>query len=790
MKLSEHWLREWVNPPLSREELTARLTQAGLELASIEPVASDFNQVVVGDVVTATPLPESTHLTVCQVNAGTTTPVTVVCGAPNVRAGARFPLALVGARLPNNVKIKKTKLRGVVSEGMLCSAKELDLGDWAEGIMPLPDDAPVGEDIRRYLNLNDVSIDIDLTPNRGDCLSVEGIAREVSVLTECPLTPVATTPVPAMSTETFPITLHNSSACPRYVGRLIRAINPQAPTPVWLQERLRRSGQRSISAVVDVTNYVLLELGQPLHAFDFSRLQGGIDVRLARTGESLTLLDKQTVALDEMTLIIADHAKPLAIAGVMGGLDSAVTATTQDIFLESAFFSPRTLAGCARRYGLQTDSAYRFERGVDPFLQRRALERATALLLSIVGGTPGPTLEIVAETALPERPTITLRLARVERLLGYSLPKEKITRILKALGMAVQEFDAGWQVQPPWFRVFDLTQEADLVEEIARVHGYHQIPQRLPKIRLTSRAQPAVRTEQFQSTLVQRGYQEAITYSFVDPKLQANLNPTVPAVALTNPLSSDMAVMRTTLWSGLLPILQYNQQRQQQRIRLFEIGLRFTFSESQDFQQEKMIAGVVSGSRYPEQWGESAHPVDFFDVKADVEALLQLMGTTYQFKPTVHPALQPGQTAAINCAENWRGILGAFHPRWLQKLDLTPPVYGFELRLDVIGKHPTNGYREVPKFPSIRRDIAIIVAQTVSAQDVLAGIEQLGIPLLVEMRLFDVYQGQGIEVGKKSLAIGLIFQALSRNLTEAEIDLLVKHIVEQLEQTLNAQLRK
>lgn len=796
MRFSEHWLREWVDPPLSVTELTARLTLAGLELDSIESVASAFDRVVVGEVLQVIAHPSADNLSVCQVNVGIATPLNIVCGAPNVQAGLRVPTALIGAQLADEMTIARTELRGVVSEGMLCSPAELGLGEFADGLMILPNDAPVGGDLRTYLALEDVSIDIDLTPNRGDCLSVAGIAREVGVLTRCTVTSPVLDPVKVVIADTFPVEIHDTQACPRYVGRIIKNVNAQAATPLWMQERLRRSGHRSISAIVDATNYVLLELGQPLHAFDFEKLTGGIQVRLARVGESLTLLDEQTVDLDEQTLIIADQQKPLAMAGVMGGLESAVTENTQAIFLESAFFSPRTLAGCARRYGLQTDAAHRFERGADAGIQKQAIERVTALLLDMVGGEAGPIIEVVDTTTLPTTPTIHLRLSRIQRLLGHHLDSEEITDILTRLGMTVAKIDSGWQVQPPSSRLFDISQEADLIEEIARIHGYHNLPQRVLNARLTIQSPPAMSLEQIQTVLAQRGYQEAITYSFVNAELQTKLNPTAQAITLANPLASDMAVMRTTLWSGLLPALQHNQKRQQQRVRLFEIGLRFIVDELVETEptlhQEKMLAGIISGTRYPEQWAESLQSLDFFDTKADVEALLQLADnkTPYHFRPTVHPTLHPGQTAAIYQGEEWIGLLGAIHPRWLQDLDLVPPVYLFELRLAPLFKSQSTHFREVPKFPSVRRDIAVVVTENTSVADVLTSIAQSGGELLIETRLFDVYQGQGIEVGKKSLAIGLIFQAISRNLIESEIDTLVTRIVTQLEHTLNAQLRK
>jgi len=795
MKFSENWLREWVNPQLSTAELVQRLTMSGLEVDQVEPVAIDFNQVVVGEVVTVTAHPDAHKLTICQVNVGEDKSLPIVCGAANVQSGMRVPTALIGARL-GDLEIKKSSLRGITSEGMLCSAKELGLADSSEGLMSLPQDAPIGEDLRRYLQLEDVSIALDLTPNRGDCLSVAGIAREVGLLTRCSITSPDFSPVSATITDTLPVTLHHSAACPRYVGRIIKNINGQAITPLWMRERLRRSGLRSISAVVDVTNYVLLELGQPMHAFDLSKLVQGIQVRMAQTGESLTLLDEQTVTLDAQTLVIADHQQPIAMAGIMGGKASAVNPNTQALFLESAFFAPQFAVGGARRYGLHTDSSHRFERGVDPQLQRHAMERATALLLSIVGGQPGPIIEVTVNHALPVIPTILLRSTRIKRLLGQTLPVNEVTDILMRLGMTVVPQDDSWQVQPPSFR-FDITQEVDLIEELARVHGYNQLPSHLPWSQLTMHSQPSI-VEQLQAVLIQRDYQEAITYSFVDSQLQQQLNPDAAAITLANPIASDMAVMRTTLWTGLLQILLYNQKRQQSRVRLFETGLRFIYAADQTLIQEQMIAGVVTGTRWPEQWGERAQQVDFFDVKSDIATLFHYVsinggGATpehYHFISTTHPALHPGQAAAIYHEQEWIGFIGALHPNLMQTLEITAPVYLFELRVAPLCQTYSIKFKEISKYPSIRRDLAMVVDQAVSAAKIVAAIRQTAGELLIDCQLFDLYQGKGIEAGKKSLAIGLIFQAVSRNLTESEVDTLIGQILSTLEQSLGAKLRK
>ena len=781
MKLSENWLREWVNPPISTGELVQQLTMAGLEVDSVEPVATFFSKVVIGEVLSVEAHPDAKKLHICKVNVGEPEPLNIVCGASNVQPHLRVPTALVGARI-GKLKIKKAKLRGVQSYGMLCSAEELGLAESSEGLMVLPEDAPVGEDVRHYLQLEDVSIDIELTPNRGDCLGVEGIAREVGVLTRTEVTQVNCSAVAAIINDTFPVEINEPNACRRYVGRVIKNINAEVVTPLWMQERLRRSGLRSINAVVDVTNYVLLELGQPMHAFDLASLSGGIQVRMARAGEALTLLDEQTVQLDEQTLLIADYKQPLAVAGVMGGLSSAVSMTTQDIFLESAFFTPEAVSGTARRYGLHTDSSHRFERGVDPLLQQRAMERATALLLDIVGGKAGPIIELGEKMTVPA--VIELRASRIERLLGRKFDAAEVSDILTRLGMSVMpKGEFSWQVQPPSFR-FDISLEADLIEELARIHGYNHLPSLKPQSDLTMYPQPRVTVNDLQAVLVQRDYQEAITYSFVDPKLQAQLDPNADLIRLANPISSDMAVMRTTLWAGLLPALAYNQKRQQSRVRLFETGLRF----KEQGLQEKMIAGVASGTRWAEQWGFTKQPVDFYDIKSDVEALLNFNNGDV-FRAGKHPALHPGQTADIYRGDEWIGVVGALHPSLLKTLELTSPVYLFECRLEPLCQTPLPQFHELSKYPSIRRDIALLVPEAVTLVQLFDCIKQSGTELLIDYQLFDVYQGKGIKSGEKSWAIGLIFQDFSRSLKDAEVEAVVGQILSSLEEDLGVKLR-
>ncbi len=791
MKLSEQWLREWVDPPVSTDELAERLTTAGLEVAGVEPVAGPQAGIVVGEVLSVAPHPNADKLRVCKVHVGQEQPLDIVCGAPNVREGMRAPTALVGAELAGGMKIKKAKLRGVESFGMLCSGQELGIEENSEGLLALPQDAPVGEAIGVVLNLDDVSIDLDLTPNRGDCLGIAGIAREVGVIYRCSVNPPDMPAMEPAVTDEFPVEITAPADCPRYVGRVIRNVDPSAPTPLWMQERLRRSGLRSISAIVDVTNYLLLELGQPMHAFDLEKLAGGIQVRRATQGEGIALLDGTELTLDADSLVIADGNGPVALAGIMGGLSTAVSEQTRHIFLESAHFTPTAISGRARRYGLATDSSHRFERGVDFALQRRAVERATALLLDIIGGEPGPVIDVSSDEHLPRRQAIGLRPERIERVLGMSVDPETVTEVMTRSGASVVEEGDRWEVTPPSFR-FDLVIEADLIEEIARIVGYDNVPSVAPRANLEVRTATESRVELFRMRhlLMDRGYHEAITYSFVDPGQQAKIDPDEQPVRLSNPISADMAVMRTTLWTGLLKALAYNQNRQQGRVRLFESGLRFRRRDGATH-QTPTLAGVVAGSPYPEQWGSLQRPLDFHDVKADVEALLGLSGEPdhFTFVPSRHPALHPGQAATVQRGDRQVGSLGALHPSLLKELDLTGPVYLFELDAELAAAGRVPKFEALSRFPAIRRDIAIIVDEGVTGQAVRECIGQASSDVLKKLELFDVYQGEGIDSGKKSLALGLILQAASRTLTDTEVDALVDTVVKALGRQLGADLR-
>jgi len=798
MKFSEQWLREWVNPAVNTAQLAHQLTMAGLEVDAIEPVAAEFSMVVIGEVLTVEPHPDADKLRVCTVNVNEAEPLSIVCGAANVRAGLKIPAALVGAKLPGDLKIKQSKLRGVPSHGMLCSAKELGLAEQAEGLMELPADAPVGQDIREYLNLNDVTIELGLTPNRGDCLGMAGIAREVGVLNQTTVTPVAIAAVKAEINDTLDVKLEAGADCPRYAGRIIRGINSAAVTPLWMQERLRRSGLRSLSPVVDVTNYILLELGQPMHAFDLSKLKGAIKVRHAGDNESLTLLDGQEVQLTKGSLLIADEQAPLALAGIMGGKPSSVTDQTQDIFLESAYFNPLAIAGRARGYGLHTDSSHRFERGVSPAMQVEAIERATRLLLDIAGGQPGPVIEARLDPLMPGRNPVSLRESRIERVLGISMDTRQVADILTRLGMLTEKAPSSegqvWQVTPPAFR-FDIEREEDLIEELGRIYGYDNLPQTCPQIRMQMQpqAESKISLRKIRQVLVERGYYEAITYSFVDPKLQKLLDPERQPQILANPISNDLSVMRTSLWPGLVQAALYNLNRQQNRLCLFECGLSFVQQDT-DLRQKMMIAGVVTGSLSPEQWGLDERPVDFYDVKAHLEELLALSGdvAAFEFRAETHPALHPGQTAAIYHSRDGKliGWLGTLHPAVEQTLGLNQRLFVFELALESLQEGRIPVFSPLSKYPAIRRDIAIVVDQDINASQIQQCIGRVASEKLQKVELFDVYVGEGIDSGRKSLALGLTLQDLSRTLTDNEVDTEISKVVSALCAELGATLRE
>lgn len=791
MRISEIWLREWVDPDLDTDGLARTLTMAGLEVDSVEPAAPPFEGVVVAEILSAEAHPDADRLRVCRVAGGDGEPLQIVCGAPNARAGLKVPLAKVGAHLPGGLKIKKAKLRGVASAGMLCSARELGLSEEHAGLMELPADAPVGAGLRDYLSLDDRIIDIDLTPNRGDCLGVEGVAREVGALTGTDLTPPAIEAVAGSSDKRFPVSVAEAEACPRYLGRVIEGIDADARTPLWMQERLRRGGIRSLGPVVDVTNYVMLELGQPLHAFDLARLSGGIEVRYARPGEKLTLLDETRIELDDTTLLIADRDKPLALAGVMGGIDSGVSPATRALFLEVACFTPPAIAGRARQYGLSTDSAYRFERGVDPALQHRAMERATALLLALVGGKAGPVIEASDPSALPAKQAIDLRPARIERLLGFAPEAAQVEDILTRLGMQINRADGHWRVLPPTFR-YDITLEADLIEEVGRVYGYDRLPARPCSGRLAMPPVPEARRplRRLKALLVDRGYQEAVTYSFVDAELNRAVDPQQTPITLANPLSSDLSVMRTSLWPGLLSAARYNRHRQQSRIRLFESGLNY-IKQDNEIKQNNMFSGLISGERMEENWAAAPASVDLYDLKGDVEALLSLAGQDgVVWVAREHPALHPGQSAALLRDDRVIGRLGRLHPKLAERLAISDHTFLFELELQEILEGEVPSFEKISRFPSIRRDLAVVVDAAVPAGRLGESITAAAGELLRELRVFDVYQGKGIESGRKSIAFGLILQDSSRTLTDKDVDSVMAVITGQLKEKFGASLRE
>ncbi|MBN0989628.1 phenylalanine--tRNA ligase subunit beta [Amphritea pacifica] len=795
MKFSEKWLRELVDPATDTQGIADQITMAGLEVDEIVPVAGQFSGVVVGEILSAEPHPNADKLQVCQVTDGSET-FQVVCGAPNARGGLKTAFAKVGAVLSapdgSDFKIKKAKLRQVESFGMLCADDELGISDDHAGIMELAADAPVGTDLRDYLGLDDAVIDVDLTPNRGDCLSITGLAREVGVLNKTSVRYVEADVVVPTIDDTFPITLDDPEGCPRYQGRVIRNVNMAAETPLWMVEKLRRCGIRSIDPVVDVTNYVLLELGQPMHAFDLSKLSGGIVVRKATPGEKLTLLDGNEAQLNDNTLVIADSEKAVAMAGIFGGEETGVTADSKDIFLECAYFNPISIAGRARSYGLHTDASHRYERGVDWQLQRKATERATRLLLDIVGGEAGPVVEAVSEEYLPAAATVTLRQSKVNQVLAFEMPALEIEEILTRLGMTLERSgDGEWSVAVPSYR-FDISIEIDLIEELARVYGYNNLPVKVPtaELNMIANDESKVTIRSVRSQLVGRGYQEAVTYSFIERGLAAQFDDKHEAKALANPISAEMAVMRTTIWPGLVKALQYNQNRQQSRVRLFETGQRF-LPEGDQLIQENVVAGLVCGPRQSEGWSADSASVDFYDLKGDVESLLALGGCADQFSFVAerHVALHPGQSAAIKRNGKTVGYLGALHPELVKSLDLTGPVFLFEIVQAELLEGGLPRFTSLSKFPESRRDLALLVNDSVAYDDIRAIAQQQGGEFLKAVTLFDVYQGKGVEPGQKSIALGLTWQHPSRTLNDEEINEVIDFVVSALKNEFGATLR-
>ncbi|HEX19778.1 MAG TPA: phenylalanine--tRNA ligase subunit beta [Acidiferrobacteraceae bacterium] len=792
MQFSENWLREMVSLKLTTGEIAERLTLAGLEVEAVETISMLSNKIVVGEITAIEAHPNADRLRVCQVTIGKPKVLTIVCGAPNAAVGMKTPVALIGATLANGTAIRKSELRGVASSGMLCSMAELGLEESAEGLMALSAKAKPGTTMNDYLAMKDNIISLDLTPNRGDCFSIRGIARELSALTGARLKAQAIKKIPAKIKDKPKISLKAKKACPRYAGRIIRGINNRATTPDWLLERLRRSGLRGISPAVDVSNYVMLELGQPMHGFDLGKLNGAIQVRMSTRGESMTLLDGKKIKIEADTLLITDSKKPLALAGIMGGLDSSVTEDTQDILLESAYFDADAIAGKARSYGLHTDSSHRFERGVDPTLQQTAIERATALLLGIVGGQAGPVLLQESRPHIPKRPSVNLRKQRLDVYLGMSCSSAKVSSILQRLGMKLRKTKQGWSVKAPAYR-FDIQFEVDLIEEVARVIGYDNIPTRPPKIAMSmpELSESDLPDSRFAQLLVDRGYQEIITYSFVDESILKAFGVAQHAISLANPIASDMAVMRTSLWPGLVQALSYNLNRQQERVRLFEIGRCFEQQKGK-ISQEIYIAGAICGNQYPQQWASKPRAVDFFDAKGDVEALVTQSShqERYHFDADSHPALQDGQTARIYCKNRPMGWIGAINPALQGKLGLDTAVFLFEMALLPLKSAKLPVFQPISRFPSIRRDLALVLPENTPARSILGCVRQSAGELLVNLELFDEYRGEGIDSGRKSLALSLTFRDSSRTLKEDTVDALVDKVLSELRKMYEAHLRE
>ncbi len=775
MQFSYNWLKTQADPKLSADEFAHLLTMSGLEVEEADKAAPEFSGVVVAEVKSVEKHPDADRLNITQVDAGTGELIQIVCGAPNVKAGIKVPCALPGAVLPGNFKIKPTKMRGQVSNGMLCSTDELGLpDDGVDGLHILPADAPVSQNIRDYLDLNDTVFTLKITPNRTDCLSIKGLAREVAALTACENHEPAIRAVPVQSSRTQPVRMDAPADCGRFVSRVIENVNAQAPSPDWMKQRLARSGIRSISALVDIGNYVMLELGQPMHVFDADKLTGSIIVRRAQNGETLACLNEKNVCLSENTLVIADEAGALSMAGLMGGEASAVSNGTQNIVLEAAWFAPEIIAGKARQYGFGSDSSFRFERGVDFELQSDAIERASELILDICGGKAGAVVEALGD--LPAHKTVTVRTARVEKLLGVAVDETRIEKILAALGLQPQKTADGFAVTSPSFR-YDIEIEADLIEEIARVYGYENIPDDYTSGQLAMLKLPETRRARFAvyQQMAARGYQEVVSYAFVDEQWErdfaANQNP----IRLQNPLAAQYSVMRSTLIGGLVEILQNNLNRKQNRVRVFEIARVFAKQPDGSFQQNERVGGLVYGSADPEQWGEKSRAADFYDVKGDVEDLLA--GKEIAFVKAEHPALHPGRTANIVANGQVVGFIGELHPQWLQKYDLPQAPLLFEIDMDVVLGKAKTVYQPVSKFQPARRDLAFVLPESVSHDDLLNALKGVKDKLIQDISVFDVYRGTGLSEGMKSMAVKVVLQDNEATLTDEVLEASMARLV-------------
>lgn len=794
MKFSEQWVREWVNPAVSTEELCHQITMLGLEVDSVDAVAGEFSGVVVGEIVECAQHPDADKLRVTKVNVGGDRLLDIVCGAPNCRQGLKVACAVDGAVLPGDFKIKKTKLRGQPSEGMLCSFSELGISEDHSGIIELPADAPIGMDFRQYLTLDDNTVEISLTPNRADCLSISGIAREVALVNKLPLNEPHFEPVKATTSDKIAIEVSASEACPRYLLRSVKNVNVKAAIPMWLKEKLRRCGIRSIDPVVDITNYILLELGQPMHAFDAAKVAQPVQVRMAKEGEELVLLDGTTAKLQSNTLLIADQKGPLAMAGIFGGQASGVSEETKDIILESAFFAPLAIAGRARQYGLHTDASHRFERGVDFALQHKAMEKATALLIEICGGEAGEICEVVSEQHLPKVKEVKLRREKLDSLLGHHISSDEVTEIFTRLGLPVKYENDVWTVTSASWR-FDIEIEEDLIEEVARIYGYNSIPNNAPLAHLKMREHKEADLDlaRIKLALVGNDFHEAITYSFVDPKIQQLLHPQQETWILPNPISSEMSAMRLSLLTGLLGAVVYNQNRQQNRVRLFETGLRFVPDSKAEFgiRQESVLSAVMTGSRSNEHWTGKAEAADFFDLKGYLENVLSLtaFGNEVKFVAKSFPAFHPGQSAAIVLNGEEIGFIGQIHPIIAQKIGINGKAFACEVLIDRIAQRNVASAKEISKFPANRRDLALVVSQDVAAGDIIDVCRAVAGDKLTNVNLFDVYQGQGVPEGCKSLAVSLTIQDTEKTLEEEDINAVISVVLAELKQRFNAYLR-
>ena len=788
MKASISWLKSLCPTDLSVDEIVSRLTMAGLEVDGVEAAAKPFTHVVVGEVLSVSQHPDADKLNVCEVTDGEAT-YQVVCGAPNVRAGLKVPFARVGAVIGDDFKIKQAKLRGVESNGMLCGADELGLSDERDGLMELPDFFVTGSDFAELLSLPDQVVEVDLTPNRGDCLSITGLARELGVLSQAQVSFVDCDPVDPESDETHDVYLSAPEGCPCYVGRVIENVDISRPTPVWMVERLRRSGVRSIDAIVDITNYVMLELGQPMHAFDRDQLVGAIDVRMANDGEQLVLLDGKTLTLTNDVLVIADQEKPLALAGIMGGEHSGISEKTTSVFLESAYFNPITIAGKARRYGLHTDASARFERGVDWQLAEHACQRATALLIEICGGTPGPVMITDNEQALPKMRIVELSNARIEQQLKINLSTEAIQQMLEALGFGVEVVDGGFRCVAPSWR-FDVSIEQDLIEEIARIYGYNNLPTSLPAQALTMASVPETDTPlmRLKHYLVDQDIQEAITYSFVDPETQAVLGDGIAGVRLANPIASNLAEMRRSLLPGLVEAVRHNVNRQASRVRLFETGQCFV-SQGDELDQSERVGIAIYGQSDPLHFsGDRA--VDFFDLKGVVEGLCMINGgAELNWEPSQHPALAPGQTASVSLDGKVLGVVGRLHPKLARELDLPKPLFLADLALSPLLCGQVTAFKAISRYPRVLRDLAIVVDDGVAWQQIVDAITGLADARIQSVELFDVYRGTGVPEGRQSLALSLSLQDPEKTLDDTAIQELVDQVVQVLHEQTGAELR-